>query len=64
MCDCYAWKRLIGTWESQRLDGTVREFDEELDAGAIKMRMLAVWEADEAMNDGAEEYDHASVFLG
>jgi hypothetical protein len=45
------------------LQGTVGEFEEEVqDSDYIKMRMLAIWEAQEAMTSGASERDHPSTF--
>jgi hypothetical protein len=59
-----AWQRFMGTWKSQGTAGQIREFDEEgLDADCIKMRMLGLWEADEAMNSGVSERDQPTTFL-
>jgi hypothetical protein len=59
-----SWQRFVETWQRQGTSGQVSEFDEEwLDSECIKMRMLALWEADEAMNCGVSERDHPSAFL-
>jgi hypothetical protein len=59
-----ALQTFMGTWQSQGPTGQVREFDETgLDADCIKIRMLAIWEADDTMNSWVSERDHPSAFL-
>jgi hypothetical protein len=59
-----ACQRFMETWQNQGTTGQIREFDEEgLDADCIKIRRLALWEADEAMNCLVSERDHPSSFL-
>jgi hypothetical protein len=42
---------------------TVRTFDEERDAEAIKMRMVVIWEAHETMELGVSERSNSTTFL-
>jgi hypothetical protein len=52
-CTVPEWWRLMRVWTKQCTQTTVREFEEHgQDSGCIKMRMLAIWEADQAMRDG------------
>jgi hypothetical protein len=54
----------MNTWLSQGTIGTVRKFEEDgQDSDCIKMRMLAIWEAQEDMTSGISERDHPSTFL-
>jgi hypothetical protein len=52
----------MGRWARQGTNAAVREFDEEGDAGCIKMWTLAIWEADEIMNSRVSERAHPSIF--
>jgi hypothetical protein len=53
-----AWERFMGTWLSQGTTRQIRQFDEEgLDVDCIRMRVLALWEADEAINCLVSERD-------
>jgi hypothetical protein len=63
-CSIPEWCRFMNTWLSQGTMGTVREFEEEgQDSDCIKMRMLAIWEAQEAVTIGVGERDFPSTFL-
>jgi hypothetical protein len=42
----------------------VEEFDDDLDAPVIKMRMVAIWEAQEAMETGVSEREHPPASSG
>jgi hypothetical protein len=41
----------------------VRIFDEEEDADIVKMRMVAIWKAQETMERGVNERSNPSVFF-
>jgi hypothetical protein len=40
-----------------------REFDEKEDADYVRMRIVAIWEAQEAMERGLEEREHPSLYF-
>jgi hypothetical protein len=63
MCNLDEWRKFMRTRLRQRTEERFRKFDEELDEDAIKMRMLIVWEADEAMRDGVSERGRPTAFL-
>jgi hypothetical protein len=48
-------------WKSKRIQGQYREFNEEPEADFIKMRMIAVLEAEETVERGLSERDHPST---
>jgi aspartate/tyrosine/aromatic aminotransferase len=58
------WRNFMATWVRKGTQGTVRQFDEEgLDRDCIKMRMLAIWEAEEATRSGEESWNNPEVLL-
>jgi hypothetical protein len=64
-CALPEWRSLMKARVRQCIQAHVREFQEEgLDSECIKMRMLAIWEADEAVRDGVSQRDHPTGFLG
>jgi hypothetical protein len=44
-------------------DGPVRAFHDEQDADFLRMRMIAIWEAEETMQRGVSERHYPSTFL-
>jgi hypothetical protein len=63
-CTVEEWRSLMGAWQRQCIQAQIREFEEEgQDSDCIKMRMLAIWEADQAMRDGVADRDHPTGFL-
>jgi hypothetical protein len=57
------WKESLLAWKNKRIQGSYRKFVEVLDADFIKMRMVAIWDAQETMECGVSERDDASNFL-
>jgi hypothetical protein len=63
MCQLDERRHFMRPWMRQHTIGEFRKLDEESDAHAITVRMLALWEADEAMRDGVGDRDHPTDFL-
>jgi hypothetical protein len=51
------------TWRDCGIRTVVRESDEEQDMACIKMRMLEIWEAQEAIARWVGERDNSLTFL-
>jgi hypothetical protein len=51
------------TWQNKRIQGNYRKFEEDQDADFVRMRMVAMWEAQETMERGVSERDNPSTFL-
>jgi hypothetical protein len=63
-CTVPDWRNLMGVWKRQCTQTTIREFEEHgQDRDCIKMRMLAIWEADQAMRDGISQREHPTGFF-
>jgi hypothetical protein len=57
------WRSLMGEGQCRCIQAQVPEFEEEGQASArIKMGILAIWEADQAMRDGVANRDHPTGF--
>jgi hypothetical protein len=54
---------MLRAQKSKEIQRKFRNFDEEQDADFIRMRMLAIWEAQETMKRGVIERDNRSTFL-
>jgi hypothetical protein len=44
------WRSFMRTWVGASAPGAIRRFGEGLDEAFIRMRMLAIWEAQETMD--------------
>jgi hypothetical protein len=56
-------RRFLGMWTEYGIETAVREFYEEQDVACIKMRMLAIWEAQKSMTYGANDRNDSLIFL-
>jgi hypothetical protein len=56
-------REILSEWKYQGVQGEYRRFEEEKDAGFIKMRLITIWEAQETMERGVSERDNPSTFL-
>jgi hypothetical protein len=64
-CNIPQWQRLIETSMTCGSNVQVRQLDEEIGYECAKMRMLAIWEAQEAMMNGVSQRDNGPTdFLG
>jgi hypothetical protein len=63
MCHMAQWRRFMRTWQNSGIATVIREFDEEQDIGCFKMRMLEIWESQEAMMNGVSARDNSLTFL-
>jgi hypothetical protein len=57
------WQKKKKMMKSKGIEILAREFNEEGDAEFVKMRMVAIWEAQETMERGVDERSNPSVFL-
>jgi hypothetical protein len=57
------WQNMMKMMRSKWIQVWASEFDEEGDAEFVKMRMVAIWEAQETMERGVEERSNPSLFL-
>jgi hypothetical protein len=55
------WKNMMKTMKEKRHQVWAREFDERADAEFVRMRMVAIWEAQETMERGVEERSNSSL---
>jgi hypothetical protein len=51
------------TTKRKSIQGFVRKFEDEQDADYIRMRMIAIREAQQTMERGSDERSNLSVFL-
>jgi hypothetical protein len=54
---------MMKTMREKGIQFFVRTFDEERDADCVKMRMLAIWEAQEVMERGVSGRSNPTAFL-
>jgi hypothetical protein len=57
------WRSFIDVWTGKNTQGRVRKFGEGLDEPFIHQRTVAIWEAQETMEQGVSESDNASALL-
>jgi hypothetical protein len=53
----------LSTRRNKRIQGTIKQFEEEHDGDFMRMRIAAICEAQEAMERGVAERDDPSRFL-
>jgi hypothetical protein len=57
------WQGMMNMIKWKRIEVMERTFNEERDADFVKMRMVAIWEAQNTMEREANERSNPSVFL-
>jgi hypothetical protein len=57
------WKSMFQRMRQKGITGQIRKFDEEADTGLIRMKMIALWEADQTMQHRVSERDNPCTFL-
>jgi hypothetical protein len=63
-CMISEWRNLVNEWQRNGIQAQIREFDEEgQDGDCLKMRALAILEADQAFRDGIDQREHPTRFL-
>jgi hypothetical protein len=57
------WPGMMKTMREKGIQFLVRTFDKERDADCVKMRMVAIWEAQEEVERGVSEWSNPTAFL-
>jgi hypothetical protein len=57
------WQKMMKQTRDKRIQVVAREFDESGDAEFARMRMVAIWEAQDTMERRVEERSYATLFF-